>query len=70
MKKTFDCVEMKRRKAARLTTLLDGMSREEQFAFWQERTQGLRKLQQEAKMATHTGTSQSDKHAIMLNLGE
>ena len=32
--KTFDCVEMKRRGAERVMHKLEGMSREEQLAFW------------------------------------
>jgi hypothetical protein len=42
MKKTFDCVEMKRRGAERLRERLSKMTRDEQLAFWRERTAALR----------------------------
>ncbi len=51
MKKTFDCLEMKRRAAAQLRAMLAQMTREEQLAFWQHRTDELRKLQQQAAAA-------------------
>ncbi len=46
-KKTFDCVEMKRAAAGKLAETLAGMSRQEELAFWQDRTRQLRKRQQE-----------------------
>jgi hypothetical protein len=46
-KKTFDCVEMKRKGAARVQARLQGMSREEQLRYWQERTNELMELQRE-----------------------
>ena len=38
MKKTFDCVEMKRAAAGKLAETLAGMSRQEELAFRQDRT--------------------------------
>ncbi len=43
MKKTFDCVEMKREGAERLRERLSKMTRDEQLAFWRERTEALRR---------------------------
>ena len=43
MKKTFDCVEMKREGAERLRERLSKMTRDEQVAFWRERTEALRR---------------------------
>ncbi len=45
MKKTFDCVEMKRQGALRVQAILDGMTREEQLAWWAERGRELRERQ-------------------------
>jgi hypothetical protein len=39
--KTFDCVEMKHQGAARLQALLEGMTMEEEVAFWREREEKL-----------------------------
>jgi hypothetical protein len=50
MKKTFDCVEMKHRGAERIYKQIVNMTPEEQLAFWQERTELLRKRQQTVKM--------------------
>ncbi len=50
MKKTFDCIEMKRQGAARLMMLLDPMSQEEQLVFWQQRTTQLQQLIQQARL--------------------
>ncbi|MBN1322105.1 MAG: hypothetical protein JXA87_14835 [Thermoleophilia bacterium] len=44
-KKAFDCVEMKRRGARILLDKLAGMTRQEELAFWRERTDALRKRQ-------------------------
>ncbi len=43
MKKTFDCVEMKRQGAERLRERLSKMTRDEQLAFWRQRTDALRR---------------------------
>ncbi len=45
-KKTFDCVEMKRRGSERIQSLTAGMTIEEQLGFWKERTKMLRNHQQ------------------------
>lgn len=44
-KKTFDCVEMKRRGAERIQSLTAGMTIEEQLDFWVKRTELLEKAQ-------------------------
>ncbi len=44
-----ECVAIKRRGAEYVTRLLAGMSREEQLAFWRERTEAMRKRQQQAQ---------------------
>lgn len=41
-RKSLDCVEMKRRGARILQEKLDGMTREQQIAFWVERSKELR----------------------------
>lgn len=43
MKKTLDCMEMQHRGAERVRELTQGMTEEEQLAFWRERTEALRK---------------------------
>lgn len=43
MKKTFDCIEMKREGAKRLRARLEKMTRAEQLTFWRERTDALRR---------------------------
>ena len=48
-KKTFDCVEMKRRGAALLREKLKGMTEEEELEFWRRRTEELPKEQEEAR---------------------
>ena len=49
-KKTFDCVEMKRRGAERIYKQVVNMTLEEQLAFWQKRTTLLQKRQQALRM--------------------
>lgn len=56
-KKTFDCVEMKRRGAERIYSQIADMTLEEQLAFWQERTGLLRKHQQAVKMRCKTSVN-------------
>ena len=53
-KKTFDCVEMKRRGAERIHDQIANMTIEEQLVFWQERTELLRKHQQMVKTRRKT----------------
>ena len=43
MKKTIDCIEMKRAGARRLREHLAGMTRRQQLDFWRERTDALRR---------------------------
>ncbi len=49
-KKTFDCVEMKRRGAERIYNQIASMTLREQLAFWEERTELLRKHQKTIKV--------------------
>ena len=49
-KKTFDCVDMKRRGAERIQSLTAGMTMEEQLVFWKKRTELLQQSQQEGRM--------------------
>ena len=48
-KKTFDCVEMKRRGAALVYERLKAMSEEEEIEYWGRRTEELREEQAEAR---------------------
>ena len=41
--KTFDCVEMKRRGAARIHRETKGMTLEQQIEYWRQRNEELRK---------------------------
>ncbi len=45
--KTFDCVEMKRRGAEGVRRHVASMTTEQELAFWRERSERLRKRQQE-----------------------
>jgi hypothetical protein len=56
-KKTFDCVKMKRRGAERIYKQIVNMTLEEQLAFWQERTELLRKRQQTVKTRRNTSAN-------------
>ena len=49
MKKTFDCVAMKRRGAEKIYRQIAEMTPKEQLAFWGARTEMLRKRQQVIK---------------------
>ena len=42
MKKTFDCVEMKRKGSQAVYEALQGKSRDEQLAYWRERNEETR----------------------------
>ena len=56
-KKTFDCVEMKRRGAERIYNQIANRTLKEQLAFWRERTELLRKDQQTVKMKSKTSVN-------------
>ena len=56
-KKTFDCVEMKRRGAERIHSLTAGMTIKEQSAFWMERTELLQKFQDTVRMRRKTSAN-------------
>ena len=58
-KKTFDCVEMKRRGAERIRSLTAGMTIDEQLAFWKERTELLRKTQHAGRMRRNSARNQT-----------
>jgi hypothetical protein len=45
MKKTFDCVAMKRRGAEKIYKQIAGMTTEQELAFWQQRTNALKQRQ-------------------------
>ncbi len=47
--KTFDCIDMKRRSAKVLQEKLAHLSPAEQLAWWQERTEELRALRDQAR---------------------
>jgi len=47
-KKSFDCVDMKHRGAARVQAKLKGMSREQQLDYWRVRTDELISFQRKA----------------------
>lgn len=47
--KKFDCVEMKRRGAEKIYERTKDMSIEEKLAYWKQRTEELRQLQQARK---------------------
>ena len=53
-KKTFDCVEMKRRGAERIQSLTAGMTMEEQLVFWKKRTESLQQTQKAGRMKQKT----------------
>jgi len=48
-KKSFDCVEMKRRAADEIARRLAGMNVEERLSHWRERTESLRRRQAERR---------------------
>ena len=43
MKKSFDCVQMKRDGARRVHEAIKGMTVEEEVAFWRQRTEEMRR---------------------------
>ncbi len=48
-RKTFDCVEMKRRGALRIHQETGHLSFEQKLAYWQKHTEALQRLQERAK---------------------
>ena len=56
-KKTFDCVDMKRRGAERIQGLTADMTMEEQLVFWKKRTELLQQSQQEGRMKHKTSAN-------------
>ncbi|MHC5119988.1 MAG: hypothetical protein ACYSO7_00455 [Planctomycetota bacterium] len=46
-KKTFDCIEMKRKGAERVMKRTEGMTLEEELKYWQEGTANLRERQKQ-----------------------
>jgi len=49
MRKTFDCVAMKRRGAEKIHRQTAGMSAEQVLAFWRQRTEELRQKKRRAR---------------------
>jgi hypothetical protein len=49
MKKTFDCVEMKRKGSQAVYEALKGKTRDEQVAYWRERNEETRKWLEERR---------------------
>jgi hypothetical protein len=49
--KKFDCVQMKRRGAAKVREQTATLTREQELRFWQERSQQLRQQQEALKVA-------------------
>ncbi len=45
--KTFDCVEMKRRGAAKVQDAIAGMTPEQESQYWRDQTERLRRRQRE-----------------------
>lgn len=48
-RKTFDCIEMKRRAAEKIMGEIGGMTREEELAYWERGTEELRRIQRTKK---------------------
>ncbi len=57
MTKKFDCVQMKRLGAAKVHEQTATLTKEQELAFWQERSQHLRRHQE--SLAAHTGQGDS-----------
>ena len=47
--KTFDCVEMKHRGAEKVREQINGMTLEQELAFWRERSRILRQRQESVR---------------------
>ncbi len=56
--KTFDCVEMKRRGAARVQEAIAGMAPQQESQYWRDQTERLRKRQRAAQSG-----KRSDHHS-------
>lgn len=50
--KTFDCVNMKHRGAAKVRQQTAGMTPDEEMTFWRQKTQALQERQQKAHSQT------------------
>ena len=48
-KKTFDCVEMMYKGAERIRQQVEGLTMEEELAYWHQQTEALRQLKREAE---------------------
>ena len=53
--KTFDCVEMKRRGAARVQQAIAGMTPQQELEYWRNQTEQLRRRQREIQSAKRPG---------------
>ncbi len=56
--KTFDCVEMQHRGAEKVREQINGMTLEQELAFWRERSRILRQRQEIAKGERHVPTNE------------
>ena len=52
--KTFDCVQMKRRGAARVQQQIEILTPEQELEFWRKQTDTLRRRQQEIRRNKET----------------
>ena len=52
--KTFDCVQMKRRGAARVQQQIANLTPEQELEFWRKQTDTLRRRQQEIRRNKET----------------
>jgi hypothetical protein len=57
--KTFDCVEMMHRGAAKIRKQTGGMTKEEELAFWREHSRNFRQRQKTAQRQTHPAESRN-----------
>lgn len=48
-KKTFDCVEMMHKGAERVRRQVEGLSIEEELAYWRQQTEALRQMKRESE---------------------
>ena len=56
--KTFDCIEMKHRGAEKIRAKIGPMTKEEELAFWLERSQILRQRQKMASEQSNAPTNE------------
>jgi hypothetical protein len=54
MKKKFDCVEMKHRGAKKVCEAIQGMTLDEEVAYWRKRTKEARRWLATVTSATHS----------------